>query len=47
VPARLLHNALRIGFGRFTTEGEVDRAADMIAAAVQSLRAASQVYERA
>lgn len=47
VPARLLHNALRIGFGRFTTEGEVDRAADMIAAAVRSLRAASQVYERA
>ena len=45
--ARLLHNALRIGIGRFTTEQEVDRAADMIAAAVQSQRAASQVYERA
>jgi cysteine desulfurase len=45
--ARLLHNALRIGLGRFTTEQEVDRAADMIAAAVQSQRAASQVYERA
>jgi cysteine desulfurase len=45
--ARLLHNALRIGIGRFTTEQEVDRAADMIAASVQSQRAASQVYERA
>jgi cysteine desulfurase len=47
LPPRLLHNALRIGLGRFTSEQEVDRAADMIAAAVQSLRAASQVYERA
>jgi cysteine desulfurase len=47
VPTRLLHNALRIGFGRFTREDEVDRAADMITAAVQSLRAASQIYERA
>jgi cysteine desulfurase len=45
--ARLLHNALRIGLGRVTTEQEVDRAADMIAAAVQSQRTASQVYERA
>jgi cysteine desulfurase len=45
--ARLLHNALRIGLGRFTTEQEMDRAADMIAGAVQSQRAASQVYERA
>jgi cysteine desulfurase len=45
--ARFLHNALRVGFGRFTTEEEVDRAADMIAAAVQSQRAASQLYERA
>jgi cysteine desulfurase len=45
--ARFLHNALRVGLGRFTTEEEVDRAADMIAAAVQSQRAASQLYERA
>ena len=45
--ARFLHNALRVGLGRFTTEEDVDRAADMIAAAVQSQRAASQLYERA
>jgi cysteine desulfurase len=44
--ARFLHNALRVGLGRFTTQEEVDRAADMIAAAVQSQRAASQLYER-
>jgi len=47
VEQRLLHNALRIGFGRFTTEDEVDRAAAMIVAAVRSQRSASQVYERA
>lgn len=45
--ARFLHNALRIGLGRFTTEAEVDRAAGMIAAAVRSQRTSSQVYERA
>jgi cysteine desulfurase len=44
---RLLHNALRIGFGRFTTTEEVDIAADEIATAVRSLRASSQVYETA
>jgi cysteine desulfurase len=43
----LLHNALRIGLGRFTTEDEVDRAVTMIVSAVRSLRSASQVYERA
>jgi len=46
VEPRLLHNALRIGLGRFTTMDEVDRAVDMIATAVQSLRSASQMYER-
>jgi cysteine desulfurase len=47
VESRLLHNALRIGLGRFTTEDEVDRAVTMIVSAVRSLRSASQVYERA
>ena len=47
VDARLLHNALRIGFGRFTSENEVDRAADDIVAAVNGLRATGRVYERA
>jgi cysteine desulfurase len=47
VEQRLLHNALRIGFGRPTTGDEVDKAAAMIASAVRSLRSASQVYERA
>jgi cysteine sulfinate desulfinase/cysteine desulfurase-like protein len=40
-----LHNALRIGFGRFTTEAEVDFAADEIARAVMSLRQSAQIYE--
>lgn len=47
VEPRLLHNALRIGLGRFTTEDEVDRAVEMIATAVRSQRSASQIYERA
>jgi cysteine desulfurase len=47
VESRLLHNALRIGFGRFTTEDEVDRAVAIIISAVRSQRSASQVYERA
>ena len=45
VEQRLLHNALRIGFGRFTTEAEVDFAADEIARAVMSLRQSAQIYE--
>lgn len=47
VDARLLHNALRIGLGRYTTEDEVDRAAEDIVAAVNGLRATGQVFERA
>lgn len=47
VAPRLLHNALRIGLGRFTTEDEVDRAVEMIATAVRSQRSASQIYEKA
>jgi len=47
VDPRLLHNALRIGLGRFTTEDEVDRAVEMIAVAVRTQRSASQLYERA
>jgi cysteine desulfurase len=34
----LLHNALRIGLGRYTTAPEVDAAADTIIAAVRGLR---------
>jgi cysteine desulfurase len=45
VEQRLLHNALRIGFGRFTTAAEVDFAADEIARAVTSLRQSAQIYE--
>jgi cysteine desulfurase len=47
VEPRLLHNALRIGLGRFTTEDEVDCAVEMIVAAVRSQRSASQMYEQA
>jgi len=47
VEPRLLHNALRIGLGRFTTEDEVDRAVEMIATAVRRQRSASQIYEQA
>ena len=47
VEQRLLHNAIRVGFGRFTTEAEVDFAVDEIARAVISLRQSTQVYESA
>jgi len=43
----LLHNSLRIGLGRYTTEEEIDRAAADIVAAVSSLQSANQVYEKA
>jgi cysteine desulfurase len=47
VEEELAHTSLRIGFGRFTTEAEVDYAADRIVAAVQKLRALSPLWEMA
>ena len=43
----LAHTSLRIGFGRFTTEDEVDYAADRIVEAVQKLRSMSPLWEMA
>jgi cysteine desulfurase len=43
----LAHTSLRIGFGRFTTEDEVDYAADRIIEAVQKLRSMSPLWEMA
>ncbi len=43
----LAHTSLRIGFGRFTTESEVDYAADRIVEAVQKLRQMSPLWEMA
>jgi cysteine desulfurase len=43
----LAHTSLRIGFGRFTTEDEVDYAADRIVDAVQKLRSMSPLWEMA
>jgi cysteine desulfurase len=45
VDEELAHTSLRIGFGRFTTESDVDFAADRIIAAVQKLRAMSPLWE--
>jgi cysteine desulfurase len=45
IAPRLLHNAVRIGFGRFTTEEEVDIAIAEFVRAVSSLRQSTQVYE--
>ena len=45
VEEELAHTSLRIGFGRFTTEAEVDYAADRIVAAVQKLREMSPLWE--
>jgi cysteine desulfurase len=47
VEEELAHTSLRIGFGRFTTEDEVDYAADRIVEAVQKLRAMSPLWEMA
>lgn len=47
VDEEMAHTSLRIGFGRFTTEAEVDFAADKIIAAVRKLRALSPLWEMA
>jgi cysteine desulfurase len=47
VDEELAHTSLRIGFGRFTTEEEVDYAADRIIEAVTKLRAMSPLWEMA
>jgi len=47
VDEELAHTSLRIGFGRFTTEAEVDYAADRIIEAVQKLREMSPLWELA
>jgi cysteine desulfurase len=43
----LAHTSLRICFGRFTTEQEVDYAVEHIAAAVNRLRSLSPLWEMA
>jgi cysteine desulfurase len=47
VGEELAHTSLRIGFGRFTTEEEVDTAAQQIITAVNKLRAMSPLWEMA
>jgi cysteine desulfurase len=41
----LAHSSLRISFGRWTTEAEVDYAADKICTAVEKLRVLSPLYD--
>jgi len=41
----LAHSSIRFGFGRFTTEEEVDYAAEKVIAAVRKLRELSPLYE--
>ena len=41
----MAHTSLRIGFGRFTTEEEVDLTADLIAREVNRLRSFSPLWE--
>ena len=41
----LAHSSIRFSIGRFTTEDDVDRAADAIIATVTRLRAMSPLYE--
>lgn len=41
----LAHTSLRIGFGRFTTEGEVDYAINLITTEVTRLRAMSPLWD--
>src|SRR5947207_2837718 len=41
----LAHSSIRFGFGRFTTQEQVDYAAEQVIAAVKRLRALSPLYE--
>ena len=43
----LAHTSLRIGFGRFTTPQEVDKASEILISAVQKLREMSPLWEMA
>jgi cysteine desulfurase len=43
----LAHSSIRFGVGRFTTEEEVDFAANQVVAAVKRLRELSPLYEMA
>ena len=47
VPDELAHSSVRFSLGRFTTEEEIDYAADKVAAAVAELRELSPLYEQA
>ncbi|MEK7245059.1 MAG: aminotransferase class V-fold PLP-dependent enzyme, partial [Pseudomonadota bacterium] len=47
VEEELAHTSLRLGLGRFTTEAEVDYAADRIASEVERLRVMSPLWEMA
>jgi cysteine desulfurase len=45
VDDELAHTSLRIGIGRFTTEEEIDFAADLLIKAVGRLRSLSPLWE--
>ncbi|OJX14085.1 MAG: IscS subfamily cysteine desulfurase [Caedibacter sp. 37-49] len=47
VDEELAHTSLRIGFGRFTTPQEVDKASEILISAVQKLREMSPLWEMA
>ena len=47
VEEELAHTSLRIGLGRFSTQNEIDYAADRIAGEVERLRAMSPLWEMA
>ena len=38
LPANRIEGALRIGIGKFTTESEIDRAAEILSTAVSQIR---------
>lgn len=45
VDEELAHTSLRIGIGRFTTEDEIEYAADLIIKSVRKLRELSPLWE--
>ncbi len=47
VDEELAHTSLRIGFGRFTTQQDVDKASEMLISSVQKLREMSPLWEMA
>ena len=46
LPHGIAHGSLRLSLGRYNTDGDVDKALEVIPAVVEKLRAMSPVWQR-